>query len=70
MERLKPEHLGTALSLQVVTAVDSITPSFYHHEQLAIDGLYKQVSMKYLLAVGPGCWKAGRLLALGHTARV
>ncbi|KAJ9511232.1 hypothetical protein QJQ45_017180 [Haematococcus lacustris] len=27
----------------VVTAVDSITPSFYHHEQLQVDGAYKQV---------------------------
>ncbi len=32
---------------QVATAVDSITPSFYHHEQLAIEGLYKQVRHTY-----------------------
>ncbi|KAL6747040.1 hypothetical protein V8C86DRAFT_2922370 [Haematococcus lacustris] len=28
----------------VVTAVDSITPSFYHHEQLQVDGAYKQLT--------------------------
>ncbi len=52
-----PEHLWTkgtvrvrrtaellaCVPAQVVTAVDSITPSYYHHEQLQIEGAYKQV---------------------------
>jgi len=28
---------------QVVTVVDSITPSYYHHEMLTVEGEYKQV---------------------------